>query len=79
MSLLIKYHFTYDISSGRIIVPYKEVIIMLWIDLIDILYLLIGVVLGYIICSLVNRDLMDDECESCEYREFIEEVLKDGE
>ena len=52
---------------------------MLWIDLIDMLYLLIGVIVGYVLCSLVNRDLMDDECESCEYREFIEEVLNNEE
>ena len=51
--------------------------LMLWIDLIDMLYLLIGVIVGYVLCSLVNRDLLDDECESCEYREFIEEVLND--
>ena len=50
---------------------------MLWIDLIDMLYFLIGAIVGYVLCSLVNRDLLDDECESCEYREFIEEVLKD--
>ena len=52
---------------------------MLWLDLVDILYLVLGVMLGYIICCVVNRDIMDDECESCEYRKFIEEVLKDGE
>lgn len=52
---------------------------MLWLDLVDILYLVLGVMLGYIICCVVNRDIMNDECEFCEYRKFIEEVLKDGE
>ena len=52
---------------------------MLWLDLIDILYLIIGVMVGYLVCSLVNRDLLDDECENCEYREFIEEVLNSEE
>lgn len=52
---------------------------MLWLDLLDILYLLIGVVVGYVICASLNRDFMDDECEFCEYRKFIEGVLNDEE
>ena len=48
---------------------------MLWLDLIDIVYLLIGVVLGFIVCAGVNKDFLQDECDECEYRKFIEEVL----
>ena len=51
---------------------------MLWLDLIDILFLVVGILLGYVLCYLNNRDLMQDECEECLYREFIEEVLDDG-
>ena len=50
---------------------------MLWIDIIDIIYLLVGVLLGYIICIGVHHDLWTDICESCEYREFIEGWLSD--
>lgn len=49
---------------------------MLWLDLIDILYLLIGFVLGYILCCGINKDAMQDECDECEYRKFIEEVIE---
>ena len=52
---------------------------MLWLDLIDILYLVVGVIFGYIICSLVNCDLLDDECKYCAYKWFIEEVLNSEE
>ena len=47
---------------------------MLWIDLIDILYLLIGFALGYVLCCGINKDAFTDECNECEYRKFIEEV-----
>lgn len=50
---------------------------MLWLDFVDIIYLVIGVVIGFVISNSVNRDFMDDECESCEYRYFIEEALND--
>ena len=50
---------------------------MLWLDLIDILFLLVGICLGYLICIGVHRDLFNDECESCEYRELIEGFLND--
>ena len=49
---------------------------MLWLDLIDILFLLVGVLVGYIVCCLIHRDILQDECESCEYREFIEEMIE---
>ena len=55
----------------------KGGVIMLWLDLIDILFLLIGICLGYIICAGIHRDLFNDECESCEYREIIEGFLND--
>lgn len=48
---------------------------MLWLDLIDIVYLLIGFALGYILCVGIHKDAMQDECDECEYRKFIEEVL----
>lgn len=49
---------------------------MLWLDLIDILFLVAGVALGYILCYLNNRDLLQDECEDCLYREYVMEVIK---
>lgn len=49
---------------------------MLWLDLIDILFVLVGFIVGYIFCCLINRDAMDDECESCLYREYVMEVLE---
>ena len=49
---------------------------MLWMDLIDILFLVVGVALGYILCYLNNRDLLQDECEDCEYREYVMEVIE---
>ena len=52
---------------------------MLWLDLIDIIYLVLGVMLGYVICCVINRDILQDQCEDCEYRKFIEEVLIDEE
>ncbi len=48
---------------------------MLWLDLIDFVYLLIGFILGYVLCCGINKDFIDDECKECEYRKFIEEVL----
>ena len=50
---------------------------MLWIGLIDIIFLIVGVLLGYIICITVHRDIFTDECESCEYRKFIEGLVND--
>ena len=55
---------------------------MLWLDLIDILYLIIGFILGYILCCGINKDAMEDECEyeceDCVYRDYyIEEMLND--
>ena len=52
---------------------------MLWFDLIDIIYLLIGVCLGYIVCLGIYKDLFNDECESCEYRELIERFTDERE
>ena len=52
---------------------------MLWLDLIDIVYLIIGFVLGYVLCCGINKDAMDDECKDCEYRKFIKEVIEHGE
>ena len=49
---------------------------MLWLDLIDILFVLVGFIVGYIFCCLINRDAMDDECESCLYREYVMEVIE---
>lgn len=49
---------------------------MLWLDLIDILFLVVGVVLGYILCYLNTRDLLQDECEECLYREYVMEVIE---
>ena len=50
---------------------------MLWLDLIDILFVVVGILVGYILCALIHKDLWNDECEDCEYRKFIEEVLND--
>ena len=52
---------------------------MLWIDLLDIVYLIIGVLVGYLICVMVNKDIMQDECRDCEYRKFIEGVISNAE
>lgn len=52
---------------------------MLWLDLIDIIYLVLGVLIGYIVCYTVNREVLKDQCDDCEYRKFIEEVLIDEE
>ena len=52
---------------------------MLWLDLIDIIYLILGFALGYILCCGIHKDAMEDECEECEYRNFIEEVLNSEE
>lgn len=49
---------------------------MLWLDLIDILFMLVGFILGYIFCCLQNRDAMEDECEDCLYREYVMEVIE---
>ena len=49
---------------------------MLWMDLIDILYLIVGVVLGFIMSYLINRDALEDECDTCLYREYIMEVIE---
>ena len=49
---------------------------MLWLDLIDILFLVAGLLLGYVVCYLNNRDLMHDECEECPYREYVLEVIE---
>lgn len=48
---------------------------MLWLDIIDIIYLLVGVLLGYIICAGITKD----ECEECEYREFVERLINERE
>lgn len=49
---------------------------MLWMDLIDILYLVVGVIFGYILSYLINRDVLEDECKHCVYREYIMEVIE---
>lgn len=49
---------------------------MMWLDLIDILYLVVGVIFGYILSYLINRDALDDECDTCLYREYVMEVIK---
>ena len=49
---------------------------MLWLDLIDILFLVVGVALGYILCYLNNRDILQDGCEDCLYREYVMEVIE---
>lgn len=50
---------------------------MLWLDIVDILYLIVGFIAGFIVCCLINRDLMQDECTHCAYRDYVEEVLND--
>ena len=52
---------------------------MLWLDLIDIVFLLVGVILGYIICVCVSKDVMQDVCDNCEYHKFMEDILNDRE
>lgn len=49
---------------------------MLWLDLIDILFVILGFILGYIFCVLQNRDIMQDECKECLYREYVMEVIE---
>ena len=49
---------------------------MLWLDLIDILFLVVGLALGYILCYLNNRDILQDECVDCLYREYVMEVIE---
>lgn len=49
---------------------------MMWLDLIDILFMLAGFILGYIFCCLQNRDAMEDECEYCVCREYVMEVIE---
>ena len=49
---------------------------MLWLDLIDILFLVVGAALGYILCYLNNRDILQDECKDCLYREYVMEVIE---
>lgn len=48
---------------------------MLWIDVIDIIYLVVGACIGFIIAGLMTAS--DDACDNCEYREFIEGWLND--
>lgn len=50
---------------------------MLFIDLVDFIFMLLGVLVGYVMFGLIHKDILEDECEDCEYREFIEEVLRD--
>lgn len=49
---------------------------MLWMDLIDMLFLISGIALGYILCYVHHRDIFLDECQDCLYREYIEEDIK---
>lgn len=49
---------------------------MLWLDLIDILFVVVGILVGYILCVLIHKDLRDDECEDCLYREYVLEVIE---
>lgn len=49
---------------------------MLWLDLIDMLFLISGIALGYILCCVQHRDILQDECKDCLYREYIEEDIK---
>ena len=49
---------------------------MLCMDLIDILYLVMGLASGYILSYLINRDALKDECEDCLYREYVMEVIE---
>lgn len=49
---------------------------MLWMDLIDILFLVAGMAVGYILSYLINRDALDDECKDCLYREYVMEVIE---
>lgn len=49
---------------------------MLWLDMIDMLFLISGIALGYILCCVQHRDILHDECEDCLYREYIEEDIK---
>ena len=43
---------------------------MLWLDIIDIIYLVIGIIVGFVICSGIHKD----ECDNCVYSEIIEEM-----
>ena len=49
---------------------------MLWMDMIDILYLVVGMAVGYMLSYLINRDVMEDECKDCLYREYVLEVIE---
>ena len=49
---------------------------MLWLDLIDFIYLLIGILVGYLLAHADIKDLHEDLCDECEYREFIEELIE---
>ena len=49
---------------------------MLWIDMIDMLFLISGLALGYILCWILHRDILHDECDDCLYRKYIEEDIK---
>lgn len=49
---------------------------MLWIDMIDMLFLISGIALGYILCYIQHRDILHDECDDCLYRKYIEEDIK---
>ena len=49
---------------------------MLWLGLIDILFLLIGAVLGHIICYTVHHDMFLDECRDCEYYNYVMEAIE---
>ena len=49
---------------------------MLWLDLIDFIYLFVGVLVGYLLSYVVNKDLLEDLCDECEYKEFMEELIE---
>lgn len=49
---------------------------MLWLDLIDIVYLVVGFLLGYVLCCGINKDVIEDECKECEYYNFIKEFIE---
>lgn len=48
---------------------------MLWIDMIDMLFLVTGLALGYILCCLQHHDILHDDCADCLYRKYIEEDI----
>ena len=49
---------------------------MLWLDLIDFIYLFVGVLVGYLVSYAINKDLHVDSCSECDYREFVEELIE---